>query len=54
MQTICFPSNKNQEWGRVGTFQHVSDTTVDLCWSQQYGRYWLHLYIVEALSSPSF
>ncbi len=35
-------------------FCYVSNTTVDLWWSHQYGRHWLHLCIADALSSPSF
>ena len=35
-------------------FYYVSNTTVDLWWSHQYGRHWLHLCIADALSSPSF
>ncbi len=33
---------------------YVSNTTVDLWWSHQYGCHWLHLFIVDALSSSSF
>ncbi len=35
-------------------FYYDSNTTVDLWWSHQYGRHWLHLCIADALSSPSF
>ena len=35
-------------------FYYVSNTTVDLWWSHQYGSHWLHLCIADALSSPSF
>ena len=35
-------------------FYYVSNTAVGLWWSHQYGRHWLHLFIADALSSPSF
>ena len=33
---------------------YVSETTVDLWWSRQYGRHWLHVCVADALSSPNF
>ena len=35
-------------------FYYISNTTVDLWWSHQYCRHWLHLCLADALSSPSF